>query len=228
MTTITSKKPMSKQQTFSGVVTKAEIRSYPAHDSGRYGSEINDIKAMIAFRDDAGNEYWFYSPAARQSISTSGPYSVATIQPTDWITKELWTCEGFAGARGIGSTPTLRVKVGDQITIKAKIKSDTRYGKQLWYVKRTDFSLDSEMTSWRKRLDAAMSKQTVERIEFPLTPHAEIQQVQASLPAIPDGWFWRICGGPEGLYFADAEMKDAEAFIAWFEGVPVEMCRKPE
>jgi hypothetical protein len=211
------------RQPFSGTVTKVQMKSFVARDSGRYGAERYDLKLFVEFRDDSGKNYWFYTPTTRQSITTSGPYSVSTVQGNDWIVERDWRSDGALGARGFGAVPVPRVQVGDYIQITAKVKQNS----QLWYVKRVDFSLQSEQMVYAARLEKALQHKPPTRIEFPLTPHNQMDKVYSYLPHVP-GWHWRICGGPEGLYFADSELKSPSEFLAWFEDAPLEDCHAPK
>jgi hypothetical protein len=215
--------------TLGGVVTKVELRTYTAHDSGWYGQEIYQVRAVVAFRTDDGKDYWFDSPPARQSVNTSGPHAVAVLHPNDWVTKQRWECEGVAGAPGFGNTATPRVKVGDRIQISGRFKKDTRFGPQLWYVKRLDFNLDKLRADYCQRLETARKAVDPGQVEFPLTPHNQEEYVRTSLlPKLPAGWEWRICGGPDGLYFADPELKDTAKFLSAYYGAPIEQCQLPE
>lgn len=140
----------------SGVVTKAELKRFVSRDSGRYGRECWDVKVLVAIETDDGRRYWFFTPAADFGVTTSGPYSVATLRSNDWVTSERWDCEGFAGARGLGQTPVARVKVGDRVEVKGRVKDEGRFGVQLWYVKRLDYSFGAVESAAKERVRKAM------------------------------------------------------------------------
>jgi hypothetical protein len=96
---------------FVGTITKCEMRSEPARGY-HYGREVNDVKAMIALRDENGNEVWFFSPAARHCITQGGPYYCSTVEPNDFIDKKGWSTKGAMGSAGFGEVPELKLRVG--------------------------------------------------------------------------------------------------------------------
>ena len=107
---------MATQTKVTGTITSVKLCSFSARDSGRYGRERYDVKALVELSVDR-QCYWFYSPATSHTISKGGPYYVSTVEPCDWITVQEWSATG-GGASGLGQAPVLRVKVGDMITVQ--------------------------------------------------------------------------------------------------------------
>lgn len=211
-------------------VTKVELRSRPGRDSGWYGREVNDITLMVAFCTSEGQEGWFFTPAARQSISTSGPYTIATLEENDWITTKTWECEGFAGAMGFGDTPISRLKVGDVITFKGRMKRQTRFGPQYWYIKRLDYNHAESEAARRKaaeeRLAAARKASGLLRASYTFRTQEEVTRlVEAGQrqeyspytpPEIP-GVAWGRIGWCGCIYTYEVRMENPAQFCEWAE-----------
>lgn len=205
---------MTNQTKVTGTITSVTLRSFTARDSGRYGRERYDVKALVELSVD-GERYWFYSPATSHTISKGGPYYVSTVEPSDWITAQEWSVSGSMSASGLGETPTLRVKAGDVVTVQGSIKSNDNRGIRLERVKRLDYSYRALNLAWWKRYEAAR-----EQIPLSLSPDAQ-------LPAV-DGVEWHRIGSPDGTTIRfDSKVTDNIALLACIEGVSLEAAQRP-
>lgn len=204
----------SKLTAVSGRIVDVKLKSFPARDSGRYGTERYDVKALVTLNVD-GEIYWFYSPATSHSISKGGPYYVSTVQPSDWITAQDWSTKGALGASGLGEIPTLRVSVGDTVTIQGAVKSDDYRGIRLERVKRLDWNYRTLSLAWWKRYDSARAK-----VPISLAPDQD-------LPAF-DGVEWHRVGSPDGSTIRfDSKVTDEIALLACIENVSLEQAQRP-
>jgi hypothetical protein len=205
---------MTSQTKVTGTITSVELRSFTARDSGRYGTERYDVKALVTLSVD-GEVYWFYSPATSHSISKGGPYYVSTVQPCDWITSQEWSTKGALGASGFGETPTLRVKAGDVVTVQGSVKSNDHRGIRLERVKRLDYSYRVLNLAWWTRYEAARDK-----VPASLAPDQE-------LPTF-DGVEWHRIGSPDGTTVRfDSKVTNQVALLACVEGVSVDHAHRP-
>jgi hypothetical protein len=211
---MTMTKEQAKRREVTGTIISVSLRSFPARDSGRYGSERYDVKALVTLSVD-GDTYWFYSPATTHSISKGGPFYVSTVQPCDWITSQEWATEGALGASGFGETPALRVRVGDVVTVQGSVKSEDHRGVRLERVKRLDWSYRALNLAWWTRYEAARSK-----VPISLPPDQE-------LPAF-EGVEWRRIGSPDGTTIRfDSKVINEVALLASIEGVPLAQAQRP-
>lgn len=205
---------MTNKTKVTGTITSVELRSFTARDSGRYGTERYDVKALVTLSVD-GETYWFYSPATSHSISKGGPFYVSTVQPCDWITSQEWSTQGALGASGFGETPTLRVKAGDVVTVQGSIKTSDHRGIRLERVKRLDYSYRTLNLAWWKRYEVAR-----ESIPLSLPPDAELPTV--------GGVEWHRIGSPDGTTIRfDSKVINDVALLAAVEGVPLEAAQRP-
>jgi hypothetical protein len=205
---------MRNQTKVTGIITSVELRSFTARDSGRYGSERYDVKALVTLSVD-GDIYWFYSPATSHTISKGGPFYVSTVKPSDWITSQEWSTKGALGASGFGETPTLRVNVGDVVTVQGSVKLNDRRGVRLERVKRLDYSYRALNLAWWTRYEAA-------RESVPLSLPADTE-----LPAI-EGVEWHRIGSSDGTTIRfDSKVTNEIALLAFVEGVPQEQAQRP-
>lgn len=205
---------MRNQTTVTGTITSVKLCSFTARDSGRYGTERYDVKALVTLSVD-GETYWFYSPATSHSISKGGPYYVSTVQPSDWITPQEWVTKGALGASGFGQTPTLRVKTSDVVTVQGSIKSTDHRGIRLERVKRLDYNYRTLNLAWWTRYEAARSK-----VPLSVTPDQE--------PPIFDGVEWHRIGSPDGTTIRfDSKVVSDVALLACVERVSIEQAAKP-
>lgn len=205
---------MANKTKVTGTITDVKIRSFVARDSGRYGTERYDVKASVNLNVD-GEVYWFYSPATSHSISKGGPYYISTVQPSDWITSQDWSVKGALDASGLGETPTLRVKVGDVVTVEGSVKSSDHRGVRLERVKRLDWNYKALNLAWWTRYSAARAK-----VPASLTPDQELPQF--------NGVEWNRIGSPDGTTVRfDSKVTDEIALLAHVEGVTKEAAQRP-
>jgi hypothetical protein len=202
------------QKEITGTITEVSLRSFTARDSGRYGTERYDVKALVTLSVD-GDIYWFYSPATSHTISKGGPFYVSTVQPCDWITSQEWSTKGALGASGFGDTPTLRVKVGDVVTVKGSVKSSDHRGIRLERVKRVDWNYRALNLAWWTRYEMARAN-----VPASLAPDQE-------LPTF-DGVEWHRIGSADGTTIRfDSKVKDEVALLACVEGVSMAEAQRP-
>lgn len=205
---------MTNQTKVTGTITSVTLRSFTARDSGRYGRERYDVKALVELNVD-GERYWFYSPATSHTISKGGPFYVSTVESSDWITTQEWSAKGSLGASGLGETPILRVKVGDVVTVQGSIKSSDHRGIRLERVKRLDYSYRALNLAWWSRYNAAR-----ESVPLSLPPDAELPTVA--------GVEWQRIGSPDGTTIRfDSKVTDNIALLACIEGVSLEAAQRP-
>lgn len=205
---------MKNQTKVTGTIVSVKLCSFTARDSGRYGTERYDVKALVTLSVD-GETYWFYSPATSHSISKGGPFYVSTVQPCDWITSQEWSTNGALGASGFGETPTLRVKVGDVVTVQGSVKSNDHRGIRLERVKRLDYSYRALNLAWWTRYQTARGK-----VPVSLAPDQE-------LPTF-DGVEWHRIGSPDGTTIRfDSKVTSEVALLACVEGVSVDHAQRP-
>lgn len=120
-----------------GTVTKVEIRKFDHPDPyvGRYSPYTDHwiYKLLVAMESEDG-EYWFYSPAVT-AWCTAPPgagFGVYSVNENDWIGKQE-----SQGTNCSGHSPVAKLTVGQQLSIKGRVKKEhTRFGTQLYYVKR--------------------------------------------------------------------------------------------
>lgn len=205
---------MTNQTKITGTITSVKLCSFTARDSGRYGRERYDVKALVELSVE-GERYWFYSPATAHTISKGGPYYVSTVEPSDWITTQEWSTKGAMGASGLGETPALRVKAGEVVTVQGSIKSSDQRGIRLERVKRLDYNYRALSLAWWTRYNAAR-----ESIPASLPPDTE-------LPSI-EGVEWHRIGSPDGTTIRfDSKVTNDVALLACVEGVSLEAARRP-
>lgn len=124
---------------YAGTVTKVELKRFDHPDPyvGRYSqnSEYYQFKLLVAIETNEG-VFWFYTPPADYCISCpiGCPLAVCIVHENAWIAAVEYddpighTC---------GTKPEAKLKEGEQLSIRAKVKREnTRYGTQLYYVKR--------------------------------------------------------------------------------------------
>lgn len=123
-----------------GTVTKVEIRKFDHPDPyvGRYSSFTEHwiYKLLIAIETPEGDEYWFYSPMVTAFVTAppGAGFGVYGVNENDWIGKQQ-----TQGTNCSGHSPVAKITVGQQLSIKGRIKKErTRFGIQLYYVKRNN------------------------------------------------------------------------------------------
>jgi hypothetical protein len=231
-------KAKSKTVEVSGVILKADLRSErDQFSANRYspGTEYFAVSLTVTLRGDDGEKYYFKTTPAKYWVTTSGPVSVACVMPNDWVTKEGWSCEGFAGARGIGKSPIARVKAGDRVSIKGRVKGekDLAWGVPLSHVKRTDYSFDAEKAAYQARVDAAT--RTLAELPGDAVPPVipGVEWVHGG--GYPDAcdvdrthqWYPSDLGNGHAWLSWAPRVKDEAALVAHVEGVDPDSVKEP-
>lgn len=121
-----------KQKFFEGTVTKADLRMWYDPADNYYGSpnsKTERVRVMIAL-DTADGPVWFYTPHTYRTIGLTSGHAVLSVIESDWVGSKPANRD-----KVVGVTPDSKVKVGQTLRIKARVKKQTKYGPQLYYAK---------------------------------------------------------------------------------------------
>jgi hypothetical protein len=134
-------------------------RQKPFGGGSRYfQGESYEQVVTVRIRDAEGRKFWFRARSDFR-VAAGGPYYIAITEESDWVASSKWSCEGSLGAKGLGDTPVLRVKVGDRVRIKGRVKGNPDVqGTQLTHVQRLDWSYEAARQRWNVRYQAAKAK----------------------------------------------------------------------
>jgi len=119
--------------TFTGIVTKVELRIFDSLEPNYYlpYTVCKDAKLLVAMDTDEG-PVWFYTPKTDRWISSppGAGCAVLCLIESDWIGSEP-----AQGNKVTGKNPVPKIEMGQRLSVRARVKRDTQYGKQLYYVK---------------------------------------------------------------------------------------------
>lgn len=126
---------------YSGTVTKVQLRQgkHPDPFIGRYSPHTSyyGVRLMVAMELEDGTPIWFFTPYSTYSISSPPgcPIAVTIVEENSWIYGKKSVGHGPSGSFEC-EEPAAKIKPGDSLSIKGRIKKPTRYGNQLNYVKK--------------------------------------------------------------------------------------------
>ena len=119
----------------SGTITKCELKIFDhPHPSPYREFSTQKVAKLLVAMDTPDGPIWFYSPSANYNMTCppGAPCVVCTVLENDWIGAKAIADES---GKALGDTPVAKIQVGQNLAIEGRFKKDTRFGRQLNYVR---------------------------------------------------------------------------------------------